>query len=182
MEDKIMSITWEPGISTNGAERKTLLSPIFEDGAEIIRKAGNGNFTSYYLPSHSIMRPSIMRLQNNTDAKLYEGSPIQVMYQLPDKGRRTLTLKVIDNSKLTCDGADECKFAVANTEVAIEVKFPTYDVSSDEDQINAYIDLLLGTIRKLVGLKEIEESGGTTYELTNWARLLKGSTSIEDAD
>jgi hypothetical protein len=176
-----MSINWEPGIYTKGVEPKTLVSPIFDDAAEFIKKSGNGTFTSYYLPSHSFMRPSLIRLQNSTDNKLYEGSPIQVLYQLPDKGRRTLNLKVIDNSKISCDSADDCKFAVANSELGLELKFPTYDISSEEDEINLYFDTLLGTIRKMVGYKDVERDG-STITLTNWTRLLKGSTSIAEEE
>lgn len=173
-----MSITWTPGIKWDALSTRSLIIPTWEDTPEIIKKSGGNNFTSYFIPSHSIMRPSVMRLQSASDNKLYEASPIQVMYQLPDKGRRTIMLKIIDNLKVVCDAESECKAAQAGTEVTIEVKLPTFDLFVSEDEASGYIDTLIGTLLELGPGKKLSADAGDTY-ITDWSRLLKGSTTVD---
>jgi hypothetical protein len=100
------------------------------------------------------------------------------MYQLPDKGRRTITLKIIDNIKVVCDAESECKAAQAGTEVTIEVKLPTFDLFESEDEASSYIDTLIGTLLELGPGKKLA-SGSSDVYITDWSRLLKGSTNVD---
>jgi hypothetical protein len=171
-----MSQQYTPGISpASGFTTRTVLVPAWGESQEIVKKSGNAGFTSYYLPSDSLMRPSVLRLAHSQDNGLYQGSTVNAMYRLPDTGKQSGTLLVIDNGTLTCS-SDDCKSAVVPIRVAISVEVPSFDVM-DEDELDGYIDLFVGTALQSLGTREIELHG-SSYTVTNWLPLLRGSTEI----